>query len=299
MHGSWFIVISLSIAIAADRPTVVATVDGRDITSAEVDRNLALSQTPATTSSREAALQELIDRRLMRAFLKKQNVKVPDEHVDLGWQRLVEKAIEQKQDLGAELKRAGLTEALLREDLWLPLAWTAYIKQTVTPPEIESYFNTHRNRFDGTLRRVRHLVIAVPRDASPADWDRVAGEIEVLRKQISTGEISFEDAVQKHSTSPSKSNGGDLGFIHFKGDLPTEVASAAFQAKLREVSVPIRSPFGWHLVLAEDERPGVQSLADVRANVLEAIGRERWTSTLADLRKNAKIEIRTPAPAAR
>ena len=69
---------------------------------------------------------------------------------------------------------------------------------------------------------------------------------ELLTK-IQAGEVSFEDAAKTYSKCPSGSNGGDLGFFG-RGAMVKEFEDASFILKVGEVSQPIKTQFGWHLI---------------------------------------------------
>jgi parvulin-like peptidyl-prolyl isomerase len=277
---------------ASPKSGVVATVDRQPITEADVDLQLLLhreGEGPAAT--REAVIEDLIDRHLIRNFVSKHGIKIPPDLVDMQWAKLQEAATARGQDLAAELKRIGYSEVALKEDLSLPLAWTAYVKKQTTPDQIRAHFEKHKNRFDGSTRHVRHLVLTVAAGADDAAWKAAEDRVRPIRESIASGKTAFEDAAKEHSDSPSAEKGGDLGFVHYRGDLPAPVAEAAFATELKMVSEPIRSPFGWHLVVAEEERPGDISLEDARSDVLEAIAKELWQETARGLRKKAKIVV--------
>jgi peptidyl-prolyl cis-trans isomerase C len=269
----------------------VATVDGQPISEPDVQLRLVLRGEDARSATRTEVIDELIDRQLIKAFVSKKGIKIPPELVDAQFRKLQEAATARNQDLAAELNRIGYSEAAIREDLTLPLAWTAYVKKQTTPEQIRSQFEKQKNRFDGSTRRVRHIVLTVSSGSDDSAWKAAENRLRTIRERITEGQTTFSEAAKENSNSPSAEKGGDLGFIHYRGDLPDAVAEAAFATKLNEVSEAVRSPFGWHLVLAEEERAGDISLEDARPDVLESIARELWTETARELRKKAKVVV--------
>ena len=74
-----------------------------------------------------------------------------------------------------------------------------------------------------------------------------------LKKQIERGEITFEDAAMMHSLCPSGQRGGDLGFFNRK-QMVQQFADTAFDLKLGEISDPVGTKFGWHLIKTTAKR---------------------------------------------
>ena len=72
-------------------------------------------------------------------------------------------------------------------------------------------------------------------------------EAKELREQIVNGEKSFEDVAAMVSLCPSGAQGGDLGFFG-KGQMVKPFEDACFSMELNEVSEPIQTQFGWHLI---------------------------------------------------
>jgi peptidyl-prolyl cis-trans isomerase SurA len=102
--------------------------------------------------------------------------------------------------------------------------------------------------------RASHIMLDLPADALPADTLRVYNELMKVRKEIIAG-ASFEDKAKEISTDTySAVNGGDLGyFTVFNMVYPFE--SAAYNTPQGEISMPVRSPYGYHLVKTVDKRP--------------------------------------------
>jgi len=98
-----------------------------------------------------------------------------------------------------------------------------------------------------------HLLINCSADAKPSDSLMAYEKIMGLRNRILKGE-SFETVASQYSEDPSaKTNRGDLGyFTVFQMIYPFE--NAAFNTKVGEVSLPIRTRFGYHLVYVKDKR---------------------------------------------
>lgn len=77
-------------------------------------------------------------------------------------------------------------------------------------------------------------------------------EAEKLREEILAGK-DFGHSAKKNSKCPSGHQGGDLGFFK-KGAMVKEFENAAFSLPVNEVSQPVQTQFGWHLILVTDRR---------------------------------------------
>ncbi len=91
---------------------------------------------------------------------------------------------------------------------------------------------------------VRHILLRVS-DVTPEP--DVKRRLEEFKVRIEAGQIEFGTLARLHSVDPSGSRGGDLGWV-YPGDTVPEFERAMNALKIGEVSSPVQSPFGWHLI---------------------------------------------------
>jgi parvulin-like peptidyl-prolyl isomerase len=292
MNGAWLVVAIGLLLQAEDSAKVIVTVNGTAITAGDVDFIATTRQIkPADRPTRESQLiEELIDRQLIREFLARRKIAAPAD--DLAYQiQYAEDAIKKHGDDPATLlPKLGYTPERMKAELGLPLAWNAYCRQTITLPQTKEYFEQHRSEFDGTQLRARQIFLKLPANPSAADVTAKVDRLKELRSQISAGKFKFEEAAMKFSESPSKDQGGDVGQFGPRGKLPAPVTKAAFALKVNEISEPIVSTFGVHLIQVTDRIPGDLSLEDVRPQIFERLSEQLWADTVSRERKTAKIE---------
>jgi len=77
-------------------------------------------------------------------------------------------------------------------------------------------------------------------------------EAKDLKEEIIKGK-KFADVAIKHSTCPSGASGGDLGWFE-KGQMVPAFETAAFNAKKGDLVGPVKTQFGWHLILVKDQK---------------------------------------------
>lgn len=103
--------------------------------------------------------------------------------------------------------------------------------------------------------KVSHILIQVGPEAAPADTLAAFTKITALRERIIKGEITFEQAAKENSDDThSKPNGGSIGYITALGTVyPFE--NAAYTTREGEVSKPVRTKFGYHIIKVYGHRP--------------------------------------------
>ena len=123
----------------------------------------------------------------------------------------------------------------------------------------------------------RHILLASEEDANAV--------IEEL-----AGGADFAELATERSTGPSGPNGGDLGYFR-EAQMVPEFAAAAFAMEVGTSSeAPVKTQFGWHVILVEDRRSVEPTFEDAEQQLRQDVAREIVTSMVDDLRADAEIE---------
>ena len=155
---------------------------------------------------------------------------------------------------------------------------------TVTDEEVAAYYEKNKDKFE-VPESVRASHILVSDDV----------EMKKVQEDLKGG-MSFEDAAKKHSTCPSKEQGGDLGFFS-KGLMVPEFETAAFAMKAGETTPePVKTQFGLHLIkVTEKKEASVRPLAEMKDELREGLLNEKkakvYQDQLTKLREESKVEI--------
>ncbi len=116
--------------------------------------------------------------------------------------------------------------------------------------------NILRKAYQRSLTEINawHILIALPQEASPEDTLKAWQKASDIRERIIKGE-SFENVARGSSDDQSvKVNGGNLGyFTVFQMIMPFE--DAAYTLKKGAISMPVRTPYGYHIIVVTDKRP--------------------------------------------
>lgn len=130
------------------------------------------------------------------------------------------------------------------------LASTYLVDKEITEPGIQRMYDRRREEL-----RARHILFVVKPDAPPADTLKAYEKAMDLIKRLAAGE-SFDSLALKFSEDPSvKSNHGDVYYFS-SGTMVASFENAAYAMKMGETSpVPVRSPFGYHILRLDDRHP--------------------------------------------
>lgn len=260
----------------------VATVGDIVLSSDDLDRaerrlgfSGALDGVP-TDRRRAVVLRRLVEETLLAAETTARGIEVDEAAIDDRMADLVQGLAARNQSLDRMFAATGLDRDGLRSQMRREIATQLLLSQLVTPDEIRAVYDARHREFDGTRYRVSHLVL---RPDGTGGTGALVAEARRIGAAIESGEISFAAAAARHSAGPSRYKGGDIGFIPRHGLLAEEFSRAAFELEKGEISEPVVSPFGVHLITVTETDPGTAG----PERVLPAIERIAVESVLARL----------------
>ncbi len=244
--------------------SVVATVDGVSITEAELifaaeDLAQDLSSVPPA-EQRAFLISVLIDMKLMANEAR---------NLDLDKAEIFVR------------RKTYLEERALRRAYF-----TTFVEAEVTEEATRAaYAEVIASEAPREEVRARHILLASLEDAQA-----VVAELE--------GGRPFEDVAREKSTGPSGPNGGDLGFFG-RGQMVPEFENAVFALETGQISEPVQTQFGWHVIKMEERRqsapPPFEQLA---ARLRQQLLIQEFEAQVEALKSSAVIEITDPEIAA-
>jgi len=247
--------ISLSLAApvaAQDASTVLATVNGTDIT-----------------------LGHLI---AMRAMLPAQYQELPDEVLYNGMlDQLIQQEVVADSLRGSEDARTKLTMENEDRAFLASVAIDAIAFDTIADADVQALYDANFADAGGDLEwNASHILVATEEEA------------QSLIDQLNDG-ADFVALAQEFSTGPSGPNGGALGWFG-AGMMVPEFETAVAGLEAGEISAPVQTQFGWHVVKLNESRISAPpALEDVRADLEEELRRQRVDAYLAELTEAAEI----------
>ncbi len=209
------------------------------------------------------------------------------------------------QDKPAVKKRIeDMTNALLAQEF---MRENVEAKVKVTDKEVKDYYENHKSEFTRPEQvRARHILIKVSPNADKKALAKAKKKAEEIRAKALKGE-DFAKLAEKYSDDPgSRGRGGDLGYFQ-KGRMVPEFEKAAFSLKVGEISKPVRTSFGYHIIKVEGKRPSQQqTFKDVEQRIRQKLTREKQRKIreeiVARLEKKYPVKVNkslleTPKPA--
>ncbi len=169
-------------------------------------------------------------------------------------------------------------------------------KVSVSDEEIKKYYEAHKDEFKAEESvKASHILIRVPEGADEKAWKEAKKKAEMIRKKLLKGE-DFAKLAKEYSEDPgSKNRGGDLGYFS-KGRMIPEFEKAAFSLKKGEISEPVKTSFGYHIIKVEDKKAAGQlSLDEVKDEIRKRLLQEKeqrlQQDVIAGLKKKYKVEV--------
>ena len=138
---------------------------------------------------------------------------------------------------------------------------------------------------------VRHILIKLSEITSENEGRQ---KLMGIKERLENG-IKFEDMAKQYSEDPSATNGGDLGWIN-PGDTVPEFEKTMKQLNINQISDPIKTPFGWHLIQVLEKRSQDMSKESARIQSRQQIkirkSEEAYQDWLQELRDRSFVELR-------
>ncbi|MCC7463378.1 MAG: peptidylprolyl isomerase [Gammaproteobacteria bacterium] len=198
------------------------------ISEADIAREMQHHRAASPEQSRAAAARALVVRELLHCEI---------ERLGIG---------AEAQPIGSETAEEAAIRVLLER---------AVEDRVPSEEDCRRWFERSRARFRSPDRlRVRHILLATPAD-DVAGRLRARTHGEHLIGQLQRDPVLFADLAARHSDCPSKTQGGELGWLQ-RGQTTAELDRQIFRLPAGLVEFPVESRWGYHVVSIDERRPG-------------------------------------------
>ncbi|MDI6717165.1 MAG: peptidylprolyl isomerase [Actinomycetota bacterium] len=299
-------VIAIYVA-GCSREPLAATVNGKNITVAEVDERLKqmmgnhMEQFKGEQGKiledqvKYDLLNKMIERELLVQEADKLGIKVSKKQLDAKIKEMM-KAFNLKDEkaLLEALKQQSMTLEQFKEDVekyakvqMLGERITKDVK--VAPKEVEDYYNLNKNEFlTKDQVHAAHILVDKEEDAKK------------ILKELRNG-ADFAELARKYSIDTgSKSSGGDLSWKD-KDMYVKEFADACWSLEPGQLSEPVKTQYGYHIIKLIDKKPARQkTFSEVESQIKEKLvlakKQELFNKWYSDIKKKAVIKIYLKQP---
>jgi peptidyl-prolyl cis-trans isomerase C len=281
---------------------VLATVNGEPIYRPEVEALLGQFSIPAGSEPKaySSAMDLLINTKVLAQFLRGQRIEVKPADLDAVVAEYESAAKGQGSSLANELAGSNTTMESFRERIARSLQWKNFVVARATDAELKKYAEANKDFLNGTQVRASHILVEVPEGADAKAKEAARQKLLAIKKEIEGGKLTFADAANKHSEDPGNKqtpSGGDLDFFPRKGRFIEPFSAKAFTMKKGEVSDPVETEFGLHLIQVTDRREGQPvEFEKAKPAILEQYAAELQEQIVKAERAKAKVQI-APLPA--
>jgi peptidyl-prolyl cis-trans isomerase SurA len=203
-----------------------------------------------------SVIQSMIDQKIMLEMAELDSIVVDEKEVNQALDQQIQMLFAQAGSESQAEDALGQPIKDFRREFWYDMKdrmiSERYQQQllsaiVITRSEVKEFYKTYKDSLPvlPMLVKVRHLQIPIKPGA--AAKEKTKSFLSELKSQIVEGSSSFSDIAKTHSLDPSKNNGGELGWVK-RGSLVKNFETAAFTIELGEISDPIETEFGYHIL---------------------------------------------------
>jgi peptidyl-prolyl cis-trans isomerase C len=291
---------------------VIGSLDDTNFTTADIDKILeknprfsAFKQMADTKPGllnklRRTALEQMIDRKLLLKAASAAGNTADKEIEDKYANILKQYGGEEK--LKPLLEQTGTTLPEFTTGVKEDLVIERYLSKTITDSvnvsdeEIKAEFEKNSAEYaTGESVRARHILIKADAKEGEAADAAAKKKIEELSQKVRESNADFAAIAKDNSQCPSAANGGDLNFFG-RGQMVPPFETAAFAMKPGEISQPVKTDFGYHLIKVEEkktaEEPNLDKAKPMITNKLKSQKQKQaLESQIAQLRTSSKVSV--------
>ena len=255
---------------------VIAIVDDDVVLQSELDQRLAsvlaqIQQSGTQAPPEEVLVQQVLDRliseRLQLNIAYSAGVRIPDEELNSAMARIAAGNQLTMEQYIENIHSQGQTVATVREEIRNELTLMRVQQGRVmrririSQQELDNFLNSEEGRFlTSPDVNIGQILLSVPSNVSTAEADQILAKAKDLQAQIAAG-VDFRQLAIANSTDQSALQGGDLGWRKM-AQLPSVFIDAVEVLAVEEVSQPIRSGAGYHLLKLYERRGGGEQLIE-------------------------------------
>jgi peptidyl-prolyl cis-trans isomerase SurA len=253
---------------------IIAIVDQSVITEQELTDRVHTVTTQLEKQGTELPPQDILEKQILERLIadslqlqmaEQTGIKIDDTQLDKAILRIAE---QNKMDIDTfkdALQKDGVNYRKFREDIRNEITISRLKEREinnrviVTDSEVDNFLTTQATRKDDQDElEISHILIRTPEDATPDDLQKAKNKVEEALNQLNNG-ASFEKVSAAFSDAPNALEGGSLGW-KTSSQIPSLFLETLQPMQVGEVSKPLRSPNGFHILKLTNRRGGSSPL---------------------------------------
>ncbi|HEY8191963.1 MAG TPA: peptidylprolyl isomerase, partial [Alphaproteobacteria bacterium] len=223
---------------------------------------------------RPQILSTLVDERLMMQEAGRMNITVPADEIEKGFATIAGQNNMSAEQFKAILKREGIPQSTIADQIESQIAWGRVVQEKLRPKVVvtESELDNLTQRIRGDIGKTQYLIseIFLPVE-NAGDEANVKQLADKLTGQLTQGKAPFPRVAAQFSQSAGASRGGDMGWIR-EGELEQAVNDVLVNMKEGELSRPIRSLTGYHIMLLRKKSIMAEEAMPQRTDLYNKLG---------------------------
>lgn len=276
----------------------VAVVNGNKVSMEEFNKTLALykmnyenelgedslnKDTGTGMTLLDAIKNQIVEKLILDEIIiqkaKENKITVKDEEIDEIYKPYAD-YIGTNEEFKKFTEENGIDEAFIKSQIKKDMLVSKYKEffmenQDITEEEVKKYYEDNADMFIKDEVKARHILVK----------DRLLADELVGR--IKNGE-DFIELAKKYSEDTTKENGGDLGYFP-RGMMVPEFEDVAFSLEIGEVSEPVETVFGYHIILVEDKRQEKYNFEDIKTDLMNYMKELEFEKHISELMEESEI----------
>jgi len=291
----------------------LAKVNGTEVSKAEFEQKY-VKMTKAFTARKkdipenlakrykESILKQLIEKELLKQEIAKQGLQIDPAELDREFDEY-KKMFRTDENFDRYLKSSEVTIDQIKENIRHNIGVNKLLEKggtlTVGEEESKAYYQENIKRYEVQEQlHAAHILVKLDPKADKKAEAEALKKANEFYKEVTKKGADFAAVAQKSSDGPTASRGGDLNWFP-RNRMPPEFDAVAFKMKPGEISKPVKSPFGYHIIKAIEHKEGkVRPLEEVKESIEKLLKNKKQRTAkqalLKNLRTQAQIETFMP-----
>ncbi len=227
-------------------------------------------------------LEALIENEIIAEEALKNDIEVDEAEIQELYEESYVKPMEEDEDYKKIIEESKIDEDFMKNQTKKVLLGHKYRefyldKTKITDETARTFYNENNEMFHMEQVKAKHILVEEEQTAK-----------DIIEK-LENGE-DFEELAKKHSIEPeAEETGGDLGYFSQNADLVPEFKEAAFALEVGKISRPVKTEFGYHVIVVDDKKDETIKFEDAKESIKHSLKESDFQNHMGEVFENAKV----------